>query len=306
MCETVKSLKQKNQLFLLFPEKINLLTYFLIIILYAGILGTVLVLAFPEKDYRVILDYPAAEYNADIDFAIFVRSTPQKVGEEGKEKLEISHSFYGYIRKITGINIKKIRFAFSGLDVNGKMQYIYETNKDGYATLPLNHHYLKTGVKADGFSKYFIKVIYFPVENGEDISPITLKLSEEVLTLNPKELKNAAFLEKESEYINLSFRVTADTSNDDRYNGYITVDPKIKESGFHINVQSWLVTTDGKIYPFIGLYNYTDVAKFNPNYSSTIYKNLDVEYIYAKAEYTDAAGAKHMVYYKEKLSELVK
>jgi hypothetical protein len=296
---TMKKKEQTGFNFFRFPEKLNLTTYFLIIALYTLILAVTIALALPKINYRVVLDYPAGEYNEDINPFLFVRTTPAKASDD-EEKIELSYSFYGYIKPVSANKPTKYRLAVSGLDVNETMQFFYES-KDNLKAIPLNHHYLNTGVKSEGFKKYFIKIIYNQVLNDEEVFK-TLKVSEEVLNLNKKEMKSKKFSEAENEYLEISFRIRA---GDDKHDGYVTLDPKNKESDYHINMQSWLVTEDGVIYPFIGIYNYNSKEKFNPNYASTIHKYLNVEYIYAKAEYIDADGKITTIYYKEKLADLL-
>lgn len=303
----MKNKKQKSKFsFFLFPDKINLLTYFLAIILYAALLGAILAIAFPKRSYRVILDYPYGEYNEDLNIALYVRTTPQKAGDE-EEKIELSHRFYAYLSPISANKPKKVRFAFSGLDTQGRMQYFFETDRHGKeiaTSVYSNYHHLKSNLKSEGFSKYFIKVVYDRVLE-EDAAPKTLKISENVLTLGSKELKHENFDQAENDYLDVSFKIS-EASDKTKYTGSISLEPKIKEEGSHINVQSWLVTEGGKIYPFIGVYNYTSSEKFNPShYPADIHKYLNVEYIYAKAEYRDLSGNTVTIYYKEKLTDLL-
>lgn len=294
-------MKAKRNTFIFFPDKINLLTSFFIVILYGLILGAILFIAFPNSNNHLFLDYPAGEYNEDINPALFVRTTPAKANE-ADDKIEISYSFFAYIKSVSGNKPVNVRFAYSGLDIEEKMQYFFDSGSKGYS-LPLNHHYLKTNLINPGFSKYFIKVIYEQALDEENASPKILKLSETVLTLNKKELKSNKFNNiTENEMLKISFKIT---DEEDKYNGLVSVEPKTDATGIHINMQSWLVTADGKIYPYLGVYNYTSTDKFNPPYVSVINKYLNVEYIYAKAEYRDQTGNTVMVYYKERIADLL-
>lgn len=283
--------------FVRFPDKLNLTTYILIIALYTLTLALIFSLALPKINYRVVLDYPTGEYNEDINPIIFVRTTPTK---DDEEKVELSYSFYGYVKPVSANKPTKFRLAVSGLDDSGKMKYFYESS-NFLRSLPLNHHYLQTGVKSEGFEKYFIKVVYNQVLTEEQTFK-TLKISEDVLSLKKKELKSNKFESTENDYLEVSFRIR-DTA--EKYDGFVTIDPKDKESDYHINFQSWLVTEDGDIYPFIGIYNYLIKEKFNPSYATTINKDLNIEYIYAKAEYKDRDGKVTTIYYKEKLVDLI-
>jgi hypothetical protein len=278
-----------------FPDRINLLTGFLIIVVYSLIIALITNLALPKIDYHVRLDYPAGEYNEDINPYLFVRGTPEKTEDN---EIEVNYSLYAYIRPVSANKPTNVRYSCSALDRDGIMRYFFEASKSGYS-IPLTHHTTVTNFKSVGFSKYFIKVIYNQILDEDNVSKV-LRISEEVLTLGKKELNDEAFNNSE---VDLSFKIK--DINEDKYEGFITVDPLDKEAKYHINLQSWLVTKDGKIYPFLGLYNYSHQAKFNPSYQSTIYKNLNVDYIYAKLECRDLDGNISRIYYKEAIGNLL-
>ncbi|MDD3999548.1 MAG: hypothetical protein PHX62_01465 [Bacilli bacterium] len=293
--------KQKNykKSIFNFPERINLLASFLIILVYTFILAVILNVAIPKMDYRVQPDYPEGQYNEDINPFLFIRSTPTKNEESGE--IEVNYWFYTYIKPISANKPTNVRYAYSALDQDGIMRYFNESSKNG-VSIPINHHSIASNIKSTGFSKYYIKVIYDQVLNEEKDTK-TLKISEEVLKLSKKELTEEVFRNEANEYVDLSFSVS--DYNEQQYRGNLNVDSKNKEIDYHINLQSWLVTEDGKIYPFLGLYNYNFKDKYYPSsYPSTIYKYLHVEYIYAKLEYQDANGFQQ-IYYKEKLDNLI-
>lgn len=75
-------------------------------------------------------------------------------------------------------------------------------------------------------------------------------------------------------------------------------------SKFHIDMQSWIITKDGKYLPFIGVYNYTGPSLRYSNTSKDINKNLKPEYLAAKVVWTDAKGVQHENYFKQKIDQI--
>jgi hypothetical protein len=130
----------------------------------------------------------------------------------------------------------------------------------------------------------------------------SFKLSESVLELKKKELGKSVFTNETSDLVEVVFKI--EEKDDLQYKAFFTLEAKVEEN-YHINMQTWLVTENQEIYPFLGLYNYCSREKFNYNYESVINKNINPVYLYMKLEYQNEAGSITTLYYKESISAIL-
>ena len=74
---------------------------------------------------------------------------------------------------------------------------------------------------------------------------------------------------------------------------------------FHIDAQSWVVTTSGEYLPFIGVYNYTGPSLKYTNSLRDIDEDIKPDYIVAKVVYRDENNKTEEVsYFKQKIDSI--
>ena len=84
-----------------FPNKINVITMFVVVVVYGLVLLLLAKVITPEADYVVELNYPPATYNSEINPYIFVRGTAINASEdENKIDLRMQYRIIAYINKM--------------------------------------------------------------------------------------------------------------------------------------------------------------------------------------------------------------
>lgn len=287
--------------FFSFPERINATTVFLIIIIYLLTLTGISALAFPDYDYQAEYDYPVGTYNSEINPFVFVRGLVDQVTEETKKPYQIKNRFIAYIREVGENKTSNIRYAYSGLSKSGEMYYFIE---DDTSSLPVIHHIVSSDVYVKGgFDQYFIRVRYNVKSDNDETQVKELELSQKVLELSKSELKNPKFTSNSNDFATVTFAIKSMAETNFSVN--VTFDFKHKEIPFTVNMQSWLVTGDNTIYPFIGLYNYATPENFEPASVSKVSQILQPEYLYMKMEYITGNNAVQTMDYRVSIADLV-
>jgi hypothetical protein len=293
--------KMNQNRFFNFPERINVTTVFLIIIIYLLALTGITALAFPDYDYQAEYNYPVGTYNSEINPFVFVRGLAEEVTEQGKQTIHIKNRFIAYIKQVGESEPTNIRYAYSGLSKSGEMYYFVE---DDTAALPLSHHIVSSDIYVEGgFDQYFIRLRYNVKNSNGETQTKDLELSQKVLQLNRSELKDPKFASNSNDFATVTFMIDSMTTTD--YSAYIKFEFKNKENPFSVNMQSWLVSDDNSIYPFIGLYNYATPENFTQISPSKISKFLNPKYIYMKMEYITDNNAVQTMYYRVSIDDLV-
>ncbi len=313
--------KQENRVSLKsiaqFPDKLNTFAMFLIVILYGALLYLITSLSFPPVDYRVglkNLDYvPGKEaHNEEINPFVLVRGTVvNKSEDEGKVDLGVQYRVYAYIDAVENKRPLGVKYFYSLTDKEGKTWFLYEskTGTDTPVTSTpyrriVSHYIVGSNIEIgkDAITDLYMKVKY---NIGEEKNKV-YKVTEKVLGIRKSEL-NAAVFKTEGVLddileVTFSFKKT----DNEKYSTNFTLDfLKDIENPFHLNLQSWIVSESGKIYPLLGLYNYRSPKKFNPTLETTVYKYVQPEYIYLKLEFTDHENAIRRLYYKTAISDLL-
>lgn len=290
-----------------FPNKINIITIFLIFILYGLLLFSLAVIIFPKDNYSIQLNYEPSTYNEEINPFILVRGTATEVKKDNNETEIVNETrIFAYIRNLGSNKITKARYIYSGLDSSGVMRYLVESSANG-STVPTSHNSSITVRPGGGdFDKFFIKVRYNIGEN-ENAETKVLTLSEEVLHLTKRELKSKNFSTDNtiSEILTLNFTF-ADKGSSTQFESNFEIKMDDETTFHYLNMQSWIITEDGEIFPFLGLYNYRDKKSFKPSYITYVNKYIQPKWIYAKVNYTDVATNEVcQLFYKVSINELL-
>ena len=299
---TIKKTSPKTNFFL-FPAKLNLITMFLIFILYGGLIFFVMSII-PKPSYTVILDYEPSTYNEEINpYALVLVSTEYN---EIEEKFENSAKIYAYIRAMNDSKISRVDYAYSALDNNKKMCYFIETHRNSsFVTPPVSHRSDETVKMGSYLEKIFIKSKY-KITVNEEVQVKEIKFSEEVLQLNKRELNNTKYTLTNFIEDVLFFKISFREQGTSRYEVTFQLTLYEKSKPHHINFQTWLVTEDKQIYPFFGLYNFCSNEDFNRSLSEGFYKNLNPKWLYAKLVYTNPVTKETKeLFYKADIDTLI-
>lgn len=290
-----------------FPNKINVLTILLVLIVYALGLALMAKVISPELDYVIELNYEQGVYNSEINPFVFVRGTAIDTDTTDDETtLRPQYRVFAYINAMAPAAPTNVRYAYSALDASGMMKYFYESPRTG-SNLPVFHQVVASAefVGNDDFDKFFIKAKYDILEGSETVTK-ELTLSEKALHLSKSELDDAKFTTNNAidGVLSIGFMFTDPGSSSAQYDTNLSLDFSVS-TPYHVNMQSWIVTVDHKIIPFFGMYNYCTPKDFEPWYASAVYKYVNPEFIYVKLEYQDEAGVVTPLYYKASVTELL-
>ena len=277
-----------------FPQRINNISLLLIIVVYIAIFGVFSFLIIPKVSYTIIPNYEHAVINPDYGVYIKVTNTIEvddnkKASQKGTITIYFDQEYYkdDYL----------VNYEVSRLDNDNSMHYLYSGKRSNYSTLP-NSHTLVSGVSVSGggYKTLFTNIKYHLVDNEEDIK--TYQFKEDLLTIDRKELKKDSILEKGVEgKFQFTYKIIE--------NGYgrmgVTLNfvPTSDENQYHIDAQSFLVTSSGEIYPLIGFYHaYSELKDVISGYTS-YNKDVDGLMFVLKVNYYDANGEKSTYLYKE-------
>lgn len=285
-----KAIQTKTK-FLYFPDKVNVLTIFLIVILYGTVLFVSANAVFPKVDYSNVLNYGPGTYNEDLSsHVLFFGNAEEDQVTPGQYK--ITTKMYPYVRPKNNAKVAIIKYAFSGLDSDGDMRYYIENPRRNdnkyytdlvYYTDVYRHTFSNSIVhqKDNELDKIFVKVRYrLTVDETEETKLI--ELSENVLKLdNIDSYKSNNF----NDLVTITYTLKDRISDPKQFDSNLKIVLADKTKKSHINLQSWFVTEDDQIIPFIGLYNYSYNKDFD---SSNVYVNkVESKYIYTRLVYTD-------------------
>lgn len=300
-----KTPKDMKTSIFLFPAKLNILTMFAIFVVYGAILFAIVSLAFPKKIYSIPLNYEPSTYNDEINpFALVLVSTTY---DEEKDEYSNTAKMFAYIRAMNNSKITRADYAYSAIDTSGIMRYFIETHRNSsFVTPPISHRTDKEPKINNALDKIFIKTKY-RISINDEIQVKEIKFSEKVLQLSKRELNSSKFtltnVIADLAYFKIEFR----DQGTNRYETTLEINLYNKDKPHHINFQTWLVTSDDKIFPFLGLYNFCSQENFSRTISEGYFKNLNPEWLYAKLEYTNpVTGEVSELFYKARVSTLFK
>lgn len=292
---------------LFFPNRINGIAIFSILLLYGFILLAIAVISFPGYDYVVKLNYPTVEYNAEINPYAFLRGTSTVTEDDnGNKEYSSTTQLFAYIRSLNNTPISNTTYAYSALDNGGIMRYFVESSRRG-TSLPTSHNSSKVITPSEGwFEKLFIKVRYKVVKENETTIK-EYRLSEDLLHLSKKELKDTKFTSSNAIENLLSISFTYNKVEDnENYEANVKLTLVDAKKPHHINFQSWLVTDSGIILPHLGLYNFCAEENFHPSVISNVNPELEAAWIYLKLIYTDVqTNQVSTMFYKVRTSDLL-
>jgi len=304
-----------------FPERINTFTTFFIIILYTLILYIIGNSSFKPFNYNVDLEKlnyisgKEVRYE-DLNPYVLIRGTlinknADKEDEELEVDYEMQYRVYASIYTVGTTKPTQIRYFYSLMDKENKTHYLYESSKDGInptsSTAPnqhvLNHNLIGNSIVVgkDAITKVYIKLRY----NNDDHPDKIVKVLEEIIEIKANEISGNLFGESNEieDILKINFFLR-DFSSDRLKAKFDIVFDEI-DTPFHLNMQSWLITTTGEIYPFFGLYNYRTPKKYSVSTEADVYKYINAEYIYLKMQYTDNNKKLYSLYYKVAIADLL-
>ncbi|MFA6842766.1 MAG: hypothetical protein WCR33_00020 [Bacilli bacterium] len=313
----------------------NKTSIILFILIYALILGGIVGLVANNSDdsnYLFIPPYEHVFYNDEVSsqFSIVGLRTFDDDDEMTLKYRVVAGIEDRYIESDTSSskidpNYEITRFkmnAGTSKTLTGQVNSIYYfTEHTGY-TAPTYHTYIldNTSIKQNP------KTIYSEIEYEKDGEVKAATFKEEIFLnmtnsemsalaasydvmqdSNPEAsgvtLKDISNQTSQSEFGKLYFIAV---SSDDGYNGGARISIDDRTIPYHVDMQSWILTSDNEYLPYIGVYNYTSETHTYTETNDLIDSRLNGEYICAKLVYYfgENANEKYTYYYKQAIDKL--
>lgn len=280
-----------------FPEKLNLISMFVIIVLFGVVFFAFANIITPsESDYIIIPEYEKNKFDQTLEinpFLLVVATTAKSTSSD--DLYSLSYRVYPYVSNLNGKNVGNARYTFTALDNSNIMRYFIESPTTGYKVSFSHHSYGKTIIVNDQLKKLFFDVDYkLPQNDGTTIEK-SISFEEEILTFSKKEFDSQPTLGRTEivKILKLNYILQQRSSNENQYQFTFKMTLDNPASYYKINMQTWIETKSGDIVPFVGLYNYSRQATFDlSSYYEYINKDIEPMWIYTKLEYTNQATNK--------------
>lgn len=293
-----------NENFWSIPEKLNITTIFLVILGYIFLLLGILFISFPgnflaTNGYVVRTDYPHVLY--DDDFSAIIKVTNLVKKEENsteEDKLFNQFSISSSINKNSEIAISKYQLYYSAVYGDNTIKY-FSTNKR--TSFPHTYQMLTRTKVPDRQIKEINGEIHYTVDGEVKI----LKYSEKMLDLSTKDMKNAELIDNNiaEDLFKINFVPKYFDISD--YNYKIDIEVTDPAEKYHVDMQSWIESAEGRTYPLLGIYNlqYKE-KKFASTDNEKIAQVSHPKNVYFKVNYYDSEGKLTTYLYKLPFPEL--
>ena len=302
--------------------KLSQTALILLLVIYACILGGIYALVTVTRSYLVVPNYEHVYWDEEVNpqITIIGRRTFDS-DDKMTLKYSVNVSIYGRISasSTTDPGYSLTDFKMSAATVTSTTSkspanMYYFTEYKTYTT-PTTHYFTLDNSSVDQhpyelytmiqhkkggktkISTYKEDIFLYPENN--DITKI-----DEYFGAAGSENATSRNIKKGDEQIaNIQF--IASNQGDYYSSGVkITMDKLGATYKHHIDMQSWILTSDGKYLPFIGVYSY---SQQKTNYSQSgisVYKQLNPQYIVAKLRYYFSETEYQDYYFKQEFDKL--
>lgn len=302
-----KEVQVKENKFFSFPEKINSIAIFLIVLLYTFVCVTITILLVSPKSYVVIPESnhnTAYNYEANIytKVANNISVSEHSSDEHDHEKhthVDQKFSVYAYVKapkvpssttsSLITTTIPNLEVKISALTNSGKMKYFSDEKVTNVSSTTL-YSQTSTTVDGNGYEELFVKYT-LGSDNASLSQGTTYSYSEPMIKLSKREIlsdnytnqtsygnyfhfKVAAVLNTESKNYNITTNLYIDVPNNDKTTPH---------TEYHLDYQSFVVTEDDEIYDLVGFYNIATNNDTITSHSNTVSSKINIKYIIVKA-----------------------
>lgn len=304
-------------------EKLSKTTLILILVVYALVLGGIYALVTVTRSYLVTPEYEHVYFDEHVNpqVTIIGRRTYDD-SDKMTLKYSVNVSLYGRINATSTVDpgysltdFKMSAATVSSLTSKNPSNMYYFTEYKTYTT-PTTHYftidnssvnqhpitlytmiqYKKGGSTA--ISTYKEDVFLYP-----EASDIT-KIDEYFSLASSENATSRNIVNKSNEQIaNVQF-ITSDQGSSYSTGLKITMQNLGFNYKHHIDMQSWILTEDGKYLPFIGVYSYSQQKSNYTQSGIAVDKRLDPKYIVSKIRYYFSENEYSDFYFKQSFDKL--
>lgn len=258
-------------------SSLNKVTLLSLILLYAVLMGLAVTFVSGGQTYKdpYLPNYDHFTYNEDISTNYQIVHDYTYSGDELSFSVGVNARLYNR----PGMVAINREFMTKALLENNKMHYFTQYSGYNYSVI---HNQVIPATQKSSPKTIFSSMEYVDKDGFKKY----VNFKEEILTLTNKEMADYKD-EYNSDYIAISITPTL---NGEKYDFNFKVNVSKPEESpdlvFHTDVQSWGVTKEGKVYPFMGYYNFSNLEndKMIDNDHSLPVK-LGVTHLYVKVRY---------------------
>lgn len=262
-------------------NSLNKITLMILVLLYSVILGLTVTFVKGKEDYNnpLIPKYDHINYNDAIS------TTYQIVHQysfNSKDEMSVSVGVNARLYTRPGMVANKREFMTKALLDNNRMYYF--TQYSGYNYSVIHNQLISTKDNSSPVTLYS-SMEYFDADGVKKYN----SFKEDILTLKNEDLEGY-YSENKSEIIKIEISPIL-KGDEYEFTFKVKINPidETQNLTIHADVQSWGVSSDGKIYPFMGYYNYSNL--YNDRMEDTSKRlplKLGVTHIYVKVLYYES------------------
>lgn len=304
-------------------RKLSQTTLIIILALYAALLGGIYALVSSTKTYLVMPEYEHTYWNEYVNPQVTLIGRRTFDDDDNMTlKYSLNVSVYGRISSTSttdpGYALKDFKMSAattSSVTSKNPDNMYYFTEYTTYTT-PTTHYYTLDNSSANQHPLTLYTMIQYKKAGNsaiatykEDIflypeSQDIAKVDEYFSTTGASDAVSRNIKGSDgSQIANIQFIAT---SQEEYYSTGVKI--TMQNLGYsykhHIDMQSWILTTDGKYLPFIGVYSYTQQKTNFSQSGISVYKKLNPEYIVSKLRYYTSETEYTDYYFKQAFDKL--
>ena len=315
--------KEKNtkiKKFFTFPERMNNVALFLIVLLVFVLVVVLDACVLPKNDYKHEPEYQEVKYTDY--FNPHVRVLNNYVYDVNTEEITNKYRaiacYFAY-----ATTDKIIDYKTDALFVTENGEFYYKGDSDiTTSSSYTSTDYLINNDALDGslIERIYFKVDYTKYQNNQRTTQSYVTFKEEVLSLTKKELK----MDVCNDFVNLSNIISSISMRYENIESEQEVDGKKVKSyskklynsikinstykeNFHIDMQVFGVDAENEVYNLMGVYGLCNNVSDSFELDSTFTDKLGIEYVIIKCVFEDEnTEGKQVFYLKKALKDIDK
>lgn len=288
-----------------FPEKVNNIFLFLIVVLFFGIVVLLDACVLLPKDYNVEPNYEEELYSEWVN--THVRFFNSYVLNEDTGEISMNYRIQGaYYGKTNSNGFIDYRPIVTFVTNKGEVIYagkdILNTSS---TTLTTEYYTSNTNISNKDITKVYLKFEYTRYEDGKRTKEEYLTLKEDILDLSKKEIKMDVcntFLDVSDVISTFDIRTKKETSQV-TFVSSINLNASNKEN-YHVDLQIFGIDDENKAYDLMGYYNMQNCKSSYFTHETQVTNAINLEYIIVKCRVVNEVYGERIVYLKKAYSDL--
>ena len=245
--------------------KLNRPAYISLLLGYLIVLVAIVFIVSPNNDYIIVPRYDHQYFPEDIGAQITIVPI-RELSDSGEESVRYSVSarLHGKLNENNNDPAYSIkRFQMSALMKNNLMHYFTEQVD---RNTPISHSYTilptsTTIIDAHAPQEVFVKINYIGTNGEQKVQTFLEKINLELT--NKEQYSNNHVIshfdkEQNKNITDLDLKFIATDAPKGGYYTSVWIDVKNLKKVHHVDLQTWIVTEDGRTLPFMSVYGYTD------------------------------------------------